>query len=119
MSAAAIPRRISTPPSIFTRRNTLWSGRSSRAKTGRGAISMKSSSSDPMAMPQAPESTDSMFPLLEAAQIARLDPFGKRREARAGEIVFDQGDARHGIFVVLEGSIEIIGLSNGNESVMR
>lgn len=52
---------------------------------------------------------DPMFPRLDAAQIARLIPFGEKLSKQTGEIVFDQGDAQHGVFVVLEGSIEVAG----------
>src|SRR5580700_8738343 len=62
---------------------------------------------------------DSMFPKLEDAQIARLASFGEPRQALPGEILFDQGDANHGIFVVLEGSIEIAGVANGEAAALR
>jgi thioredoxin reductase (NADPH) len=48
------------------------------------------------------------FPRLDDAQIARLLPFGKTRDAAAGEILFDQGDSDRGVFVLIEGSIEIV-----------
>jgi thioredoxin reductase (NADPH) len=64
-------------------------------------------------MLEAPEQTDSMFPKLDDAQIARLAEFGQQGRAEAGAVIFEQGDARHGIFVVLEGSIEIVGASSG------
>lgn len=51
---------------------------------------------------------DLAFPKLDAAQIARLMPFGKSRGAAAGEVLFDQGDANRGLFVLIEGSIEIV-----------
>jgi thioredoxin reductase (NADPH) len=63
-------------------------------------------------MPEATEQTDSMFPKLDDAQIARLAAFGQRGQADAGAILFEQGDASHGIFVVLDGSIEIVGASS-------
>ena len=66
-------------------------------------------------MRETPEQFDSMFPKLEDAQIAHLAAFGERRSALPGEILFDQGDVTHGVFVVLEGSIEIIGVSNSDE----
>src|ERR1700722_16198144 len=69
--------------------------------------------------PMAPEETDSMFPRLDDAQIARLMAFGEQRQARPGEKIFDQGDANHGVFVVLAGSIEIVGISSGGEAVLR
>jgi thioredoxin reductase (NADPH) len=71
-------------------------------------------------MPEAPEQLDSMFPALEAGQLAGVRPFGEERRARPGEILFDLGDSNHGIFVVLEGSIEVLGVSNnGDEAVLR
>jgi thioredoxin reductase (NADPH) len=51
---------------------------------------------------------DVAFPKLDAAQIARLMPFGKARNAAAGEVLFDQGDADRGVFILIEGSIEIV-----------
>jgi thioredoxin reductase (NADPH) len=63
--------------------------------------------------------TDSMFPLLSAAQISRLDAFGERRPMRSGDILYDQGDISHGIFVVLEGSVEILSVSTNGEAVLR
>src|SRR5580658_7615702 len=63
-------------------------------------------------MPEAPEQTDPMFPKLDDAQIARLAAFGQQGEAEAGAILFDQGDSIHGVFIVLDGSIEIVGTSS-------
>jgi thioredoxin reductase (NADPH) len=62
---------------------------------------------------------DAMFPQLDAAQIDRLRSFGRERRAKPGEILFDQGDSTHGVFVVLTGSIELLGVSNGDDSVLR
>jgi thioredoxin reductase (NADPH) len=62
---------------------------------------------------------ESAFPKLDDAQIARLAAFGVEVRAAAGEILFDQGDATRGVFVVLNGSIEIIGISNADEAVIR
>jgi len=69
-------------------------------------------------MPETPEQLDAMFPKLEDAQIARLAECGSQRRTQAGEILFDQGDATHGIFVVLEGSIEIGSVVNDEEAVI-
>lgn len=60
--------------------------------------------------------SDGMFPTLEEAQIARLAPFGEERHVAAGETVFDQGDSEHGVFVVVEGSLELASVTNGEES---
>src|SRR5580704_7534374 len=70
-------------------------------------------------MPESPEQNDAMFPLLDAAQIERLKPFGSLRSVQAGEIIFDQGDSTHGMFIVLSGSIEILGVSNGDATMLR
>jgi thioredoxin reductase (NADPH) len=70
-------------------------------------------------MPETPEQLDAMFPRLDDSQIARLSAFGEQRQARAGEILFDQGDETHGVFVVIAGSIEILSVSNGGESIIR
>src|SRR5260370_33850183 len=68
---------------------------------------------------ETPEQLDEMFPKLDDAQIARLAPFGVERRAQPGEILFDQGDAQHGVFVVLEASIEILNVAKGEEVVLR
>jgi thioredoxin reductase (NADPH) len=70
-------------------------------------------------MPETPEQTDSMFPTLDGTLIERLAPFGARHQAQPGELIFDQGNESHGVFVVLSGSIEILGVSNGDATVLR
>ena len=70
-------------------------------------------------MAETPEQTDSMFPILDDAQIARLRSFGEERKVQPGELVFDQGDENHGVFVVLDGSIELISVSANDEAVIR
>src|SRR6266849_1745084 len=70
-------------------------------------------------MADTPENLDSMFPKLEDAQIARLTVCGTERRTLPGEILFDQGDSSHGIFVVLDGSVEIVSVANGAEAIIR
>ena len=60
-----------------------------------------------------------MFPKLGEAQIARLATYGKRRQVQAGEILVEQGDETHGVFIVIRGSIEVVGVSQGVKSVLR
>ncbi|MGA3188362.1 MAG: FAD-dependent oxidoreductase [Bryobacteraceae bacterium] len=48
---------------------------------------------------------DPMFPTLDDAQIARLISCGEKITKEQRDIVFDQGDAQHGVFLVLDGSI--------------
>ncbi|MBV9769256.1 MAG: FAD-dependent oxidoreductase, partial [Bryobacterales bacterium] len=69
-------------------------------------------------MAQNGEQSAAMFPKLDEAQIARLTRLGEERNVAAGEIIFDQGDAEHGVFIVLTGSIELINLSNGQEATL-
>jgi thioredoxin reductase (NADPH) len=49
-----------------------------------------------------------MFPQLTAAQIDRILTIGRRRDVRAGEVLFDVGDQNTRFFVVLSGAIEIV-----------
>ena len=60
-----------------------------------------------------------MFPHLDDSHIERLQPFAGSRHFAAGETIFEQGDANHGVFVVLEGTLEIIGVSGSEETVLR
>jgi len=70
-------------------------------------------------MPEIPQETDAMFPPLNPAQIERLRAYSAERHVQPGEILFDQGDDTHGVFVVLSGAIEVLGVSNGVETVLR
>lgn len=62
--------------------------------------------------------SDSMFPKLSPVHLARVTAYGHRRHAEPGEVLFEQGDAGHGIFVVVEGSLEIVSPSAAGESVV-
>jgi len=57
-----------------------------------------------------------MFPKLGAAEIARLAPFARERKTSANEILFDLGDTDVSVFVVLDGSIEILSVSGDSET---
>jgi len=48
------------------------------------------------------------FPVLSAAQIDRLRPFGKVRNVQAGETLFQPGDLNIPFFVLLSGEMEIV-----------
>ena len=48
------------------------------------------------------------FPKLTPAQIDRAQPFGKLRPVAVGEIVFNVGDARIPMFILLSGKMEIV-----------
>ena len=70
-------------------------------------------------MAEDPEQTAAMFPRLGEAEIERLAAVGVRGHARAGDVIIEQGDETHGIFLVIEGSLEIVGFSKGDSSVLR
>jgi thioredoxin reductase (NADPH) len=70
-------------------------------------------------MPETPEQPDAMFLKLDDAQIARLAEFGNQRRVEPGEVLFDRGDTDHGVIVVLDGHIEIDGVADREESVLR
>jgi thioredoxin reductase (NADPH) len=57
------------------------------------------------------EEQDPKFPALSEPEIARLTTAGETRQFQAGEVLFDQGDDHHGVFLVLDGSIEIAAVS--------
>jgi len=58
-----------------------------------------------------------MFPKLSFLEIERLNLFGRERSADAGEVLFDVGQTNVGVFVVLEGSIEILSAAGSDEAV--
>lgn len=74
-------------------------------------------------MNEASDINPAAFPTLDDAQIARVAAFGVELRAEAGDILFEQGDAERGVFVVLNGSIEVISVSgsvsDAAEAVMR
>jgi thioredoxin reductase (NADPH) len=58
------------------------------------------------------------FPTLNSKDLAALTDRGHPREVRAGEVLFAEGDRNRSFFVVLEGSIEIVGHSRGTAHVV-
>jgi thioredoxin reductase (NADPH) len=55
------------------------------------------------------------FPKLTASQISRALPFGKRRTVKAGELLFDAGDTKVPMFIVLSGALDIVQPHDGEE----
>jgi thioredoxin reductase (NADPH) len=70
-------------------------------------------------MAEMPDPNASMFPNLDDAEIARLAEFGTERRVPAGEILYDQGDSSHGVFVVLRGVVEILTATSADAAVIR
>ncbi len=58
------------------------------------------------------------FPKIDDRQLAMLDPLGKRRTIRGGEIVFKAGDRDMGLVVILSGELEVVEQRDGNELVL-
>jgi len=60
-----------------------------------------------------------MFPVLTAAQLARVAAFGAEHMFEPGAIVFEQGDYDVPFFVVLEGELELVHPQGKLEDPMR
>ena len=56
-----------------------------------------------------------MFPTLSPAQIVRLAPLGVRRRVAEGEVILDPGMFPPGLYVVLEGRLEVVSSSRSGE----
>ena len=63
------------------------------------------------------ERIDQVFPTLTPAQIARIGAHGERRPVQPGEILLDVGDQLR-FFVLTEGKIDIVSVSDSNESLI-
>ena len=61
---------------------------------------------------------DIAFPTLGSTDITALAARGHSRDMKAGEILFAEGDLNRPFFVVLEGSIEIVGHARGAPQVV-
>jgi thioredoxin reductase (NADPH) len=58
--------------------------------------------------PNMTERTAQMFPKLTPAQIERISSIGRRRDVRAGEVLYDVGDQNTRFYVVLTGGIDVV-----------
>jgi thioredoxin reductase (NADPH) len=54
-------------------------------------------------------------PLLSAPELADMATFGAERDTRAGELLFQAGDASYDLFVVLEGAVQVVRPSGADE----
>jgi thioredoxin reductase (NADPH) len=64
------------------------------------------------------ERRDQLFPKLDAAQIARIAPFGSKRKVARGEILFEAGDVRTHFFVIISGTLELVNFDRGVEKLI-
>ena len=69
-------------------------------------------------MAAPPPTQDQMFPTLDPGQIERLAPFAHRRSVKKDEILFEQGDAVAGMFIVISGSIDIVSPAGRQETIV-
>lgn len=51
---------------------------------------------------------DVAFPLLDEAQIARIEAFGQRTDVAAGDLLFVEGQNEHDFIVIVDGEVEIL-----------
>jgi thioredoxin reductase (NADPH) len=60
-----------------------------------------------------------LFPILTAAQLQRVRPYGHERRLADGEALFIHGTSEYRFSVVLEGGIKIVAPSDGNTIVVH
>ena len=58
------------------------------------------------------------FPKLNDRQIAMLEPLGKRRTLKRGEVLFRAGSRDFGLTVVLNGELEVFEITDGREQIL-
>ncbi len=61
---------------------------------------------------------EQVFPILTAAQIARIRPYGTTRRVPAGELLVDQGDYGAPFLVLLSGALEVTAATNTGETLV-
>jgi thioredoxin reductase (NADPH) len=57
-------------------------------------------------------------PLLSASELADMATFGTERATRAGDLLFQAGDASYDLFVVLEGEAQVVRPGGADEVVV-
>jgi thioredoxin reductase (NADPH) len=60
----------------------------------------------------------SSIPVLDASEIAALEPLGTRRRVEMGQYLYREGDAAYDFFVVLSGVVEIVIGADGEERLI-
>src|SRR5262245_45410725 len=121
MSAAVTTHRSVMPACTLTTSGTRLCSRSSLARTGAGATSMRSMSEDSegTTVPRHlvgktrgfDEARDTVGanPWLSEVQISALAAYGERRKVAAGEVLFQEGGSWADLFVVLSAEVAIVG----------
>lgn len=57
-------------------------------------------------------------PVLDAAQLTVLEPFGSRRQVAAGDVLFADGDTSYDFVVVLSGAVDVVSIVDGVEELI-
>ena len=68
--------------------------------------------------PDTPEQHALLFPKLSDAHLAEMRRTSIVRQTKRAEILFDRETQRPGVFIVISGSIEIVGVVNSTEAVL-
>jgi thioredoxin reductase (NADPH) len=68
--------------------------------------------------PDTPEQHALLFPKLNDTHVVELRRRSILRQTKRAEVLFDRETARPGVFIVLSGSIEIVGVANGEQAVL-
>ena len=71
-----------------------------------------------LASPLASSRVEHLYPTLTAAQIARIAARGRRRRVGRGEVLLEPGQPSARMFVVTEGTVEIIRATDGVEQLV-
>src|SRR5688500_20379229 len=58
------------------------------------------------------------FPILTDEQIALLRPFGEVHATKAGDVLFEAGDATYPLVVVLSGQTMVVDRSDGSDQLI-
>ena len=58
------------------------------------------------------------FPKIDDRQLALLEPLGKRRTIRRGEILYRAGQREFGLTIILSGGLEVIEARDGTEQIL-
>ena len=69
-------------------------------------------------LPVTPEQHAVLFPKLNHTHIVEMRRKGIVRQTTRSEILFDRETQRPGVFIVLSGSIAIVGAASGEEAVL-
>jgi thioredoxin reductase (NADPH) len=68
--------------------------------------------------PDTPEQHALLFPKLNDTHVVELRRRSILRQTKRAEVLFDRETARPGVLIVLSGSIEIVGVANGEQAVL-